>query len=339
MLINGVINVKKERGMTSFGVVSRLRKIFDQKKIGHTGTLDPDAVGVLPVCLGRATHLVETLSRGTKSYEAVLLLGVSTDTQDISGAVLKEQEVTVSVEEVRRAVSSFAGRQLQTPPMYSALKVGGKKLVDLARRGIEVERKAREVEFSEIEILAVDLPRVSFKVTCSHGTYIRTLCSDIGDRLGCGGCMESLIRTRVEEFDIGDALTLDEIRMRVEAGDLSFILPIDHFYRELPAYTLCGESLRIVLNGQPAKTRDLSPYVPGDGSPDQRSWAEKEASSKEEALKSLKAATGSPDQRSWAEMEGQRFRLYTPSGELIGIYRCKGRLSCLEQYYYSPDSR
>ena len=168
-MINGVINVRKEKGMTSFGVVARLRRIFGQKKIGHTGTLDPDAEGVLPVCLGRATRLVETLSRGTKTYEAVLLLGRTTDTQDTSGKILRTGELTADEDQIRRTILSFEGLQMQTPPMYSAVKVNGKKLVDLARRGIEVERKAREVEFSDITVLEIRPPRVSFRVTCTHG--------------------------------------------------------------------------------------------------------------------------------------------------------------------------
>ena len=147
-MVHGVIIVRKEKGMTSFGVVSRMRRIFDQKKIGHTGTLDPDAEGVLPVCLGKATRLVEQLSHGTKTYRAVLLLGTVTDTQDVSGKILETREVNVTEEEVRSVLMGFTGKQMQLPPMYSALKVGGKKLVDLAREGREVERKEREVHGS-----------------------------------------------------------------------------------------------------------------------------------------------------------------------------------------------
>ena len=167
-MVHGVIIVRKEKGMTSFGVVSRMRRIFDQKKIGHTGTLDPDAEGVLPVCLGKATRLVEQLSHGTKTYRAVLLLGTVTDTQDVSGKILETREVNVTEEEVRSVLMGFTGKQMQLPPMYSALKVGGKKLVDLAREGREVERKEREVEFSGIEIHRIELPRVEFSVTCSQ---------------------------------------------------------------------------------------------------------------------------------------------------------------------------
>lgn len=215
-MISGIINVYKERGYTSFDVVAKLRGILKTKKIGHTGTLDPDAEGVLPVCLGKATKVCELLTDKQKEYEAVLLLGRVTDTQDISGTVLKEREVGATEEEVRNAILSFVGNYMQVPPMYSALKVDGKKLCDLARAGVTVERKARQVEIFSIDILEVCLPRVRMRVNCSKGTYIRTLCEDIGEKLGCGGCMESLLRTRVSEFRLQEALTLGEIEKRVE---------------------------------------------------------------------------------------------------------------------------
>ncbi len=257
-MVHGVINVKKEKGMTSFSVVARCRRIFGQKKIGHTGTLDPDAEGVLVVCLGKGTKLVDMLSRGTKTYEAVLMLGCVTDTQDTSGTVLREYEVGVSPEEAEAAVLSFEGPHMQVPPMYSALKVDGKKLVDLARRGIEVERKAREVTFSDIEILETDLPRIRFRVTCSKGAYIRTLCEDIGMKLGCGGCMESLLRTRTGRFEIGEALTLDEISEKVSAGDLSFIMPIDRFFDDYPMVQVPESLDADIKNGNRFELRGLS---------------------------------------------------------------------------------
>ncbi|MBQ6376979.1 MAG: tRNA pseudouridine(55) synthase TruB [Lachnospiraceae bacterium] len=251
--MNGVIIVRKEKGMTSFGVVAAMRRIFSIKKIGHTGTLDPDAEGVLPVCIGRATKLVESLTRGTKTYRADLLLGVVTDTQDTTGTVLYESPVTVSEEEVRDTILSFFGKQKQLPPMYSAVKVNGQKLVDLARRGIEVERKERDVEFLDIRILSVDLPKVTFEVTCSHGSYIRTLCHDIGQKLGCGGAMDALVRTRVGEFAIEDALTLDEIRERKAAEDA--------VHREnVPADT---DDLVIKSDGINAGPEDLSGQAGG----------------------------------------------------------------------------
>lgn len=257
-MVHGVINVRKEKGMTSFSVVARCRRIFGQKKIGHTGTLDPDAEGVLVVCLGKGTKLVDMLSHGTKTYEAVLMLGCVTDTQDTSGTVLREYEVDVSPDEAEAAVLSFEGPQMQVPPMYSALKVDGKKLVDLARRGIEVERKAREVNFSDIEILETDMPRIRFRVTCSKGAYIRTLCEDIGMKLGCGGCMESLLRTRTGRFEIDEALTLDEISEKVSEGDLSFVMPIDRFFDEYPKVQVPESLDADIRNGNRFELRGLS---------------------------------------------------------------------------------
>ena len=196
----GIIVIHKEKGFTSHDVVAKLRGILHMKKIGHTGTLDPDATGVLPVALGKGTKLVDLLTDKEKTYEAVLHLGIDTDTQDMSGTVLEEKPVNVTEEEVRKVLKSFVGEQLQVPPMYSALKVNGKKLYELAREGKTVERKARPVCFYEIEPLEFHLPLVKIRVTCSKGTYIRTLCHDIGEKLGCGGCMESLLRTQVSEF-------------------------------------------------------------------------------------------------------------------------------------------
>ncbi len=215
-MIHGIINVYKEKGFTSFDVVAKARGIFKQKKIGHTGTLDPDAEGVLPLCFGKATKVCELLTEKRKEYKAVMLLGKVTDTQDISGTVLEEHEVKVTEEEVRAAVLSFAGDIMQIPPMYSALKVNGQKLCDLARAGKTVERKARPVTIYEIEILSMELPRVTMRVKCSKGTYIRTLCEDIGAKLSCGACMESLLRTKVSEFYVEDALKLSELEALVK---------------------------------------------------------------------------------------------------------------------------
>ena len=186
-MVNGIINVYKEKGYTSFDVVAKLRGIFHQKKIGHTGTLDPDAQGVLPVCLGKATRVCDLLTDKDKVYKAVLLLGQETDTQDISGQVLNHAEVNVTEQAVYDAISQFIGRQKQVPPMYSALKVNGKKLYELAREGKVIERKARDIEVFDIKVESIDLPEVTMTVHCSKGTYIRTLCNDIGERLGCSG--------------------------------------------------------------------------------------------------------------------------------------------------------
>ena len=230
-MIHGIINVYKEKGFTSHDVVAKLRGIVGQKKIGHTGTLDPDATGVLPVCLGKATKLCDLLTDKNKTYEAVLLLGKTTDTQDITGEVLEEKSTEALTEEkVREAIEGFIGDYEQIPPMYSALKVNGKKLYELAREGKVIERKARLVKILDIQILEIDLPKVRMEVSCSKGTYIRTLCHDIGEKLGCGGCMESLIRTRVSTFRIEDAKTLDEIETLKQEGKLAELLvPIEAF--------------------------------------------------------------------------------------------------------------
>ena len=207
-VISGIINVYKEKGWTSHDVVAKLRRILQQKKIGHTGTLDPEAEGVLPVCLGAGTKLCDLLTDTGKTYRAVLLLGCTTDTQDTTGTVLSSRQVTCSQEEAREAVLSFQGSYDQIPPMYSALKVQGKKLYELARAGVEVERKPRAVTIHEIRIEQMDLPEIVFTVSCSKGTYIRTLCHDIGEKLGCGGAMKALQRIRAGGFRIEESKTL-----------------------------------------------------------------------------------------------------------------------------------
>ena len=202
--MNGIINVYKEKGYTSHDVVAKLRGILHQKKIGHTGTLDPDAEGVLPVCLGKGTKVCELLTDKDKTYVAELLLGVETDTLDTSGRVLARHEVSVSEKEAVAAVESFLGTIQQIPHMYSALKVGGKK---------------------------VKVPVIRFEVTCSKGTYVRSLCRDIGEKLGCGGCMQELLRTRVERFCVEDSLKLEQIQRLAEEGRAEdIVLPVDEMF-------------------------------------------------------------------------------------------------------------
>lgn len=250
-MISGVLNIYKEKGYTSHDVVAKLRGILGQKKIGHTGTLDPDAVGVLPVCLGKATKLCDMLTDKNKTYETVMLLGKVTDTQDTSGATLSEHDTsTVDETAVRTAVLSFVGDYMQIPPMYSALKVNGKKLYELAREGIEIERKARPVQILEIQIRDINLPRVRMEVTCSKGTYIRTLCHDIGTKLGCGACMEELVRTKVSRFDIKDSLTLEQVAQRMNDNRLDeCLVPIDEMFSDYEAVTLKEEFMSFVYNG------------------------------------------------------------------------------------------
>ena len=214
--MNGIINVYKEQGYTSHDVVAKLRGILHMKKIGHTGTLDPDAVGVLPVCIGRATKLCGMITDWGKAYEAVMLLGTRTDTQDVSGTVLEQKEVNVTEVQIMDTINSFVGEYDQIPPMYSALKHNGKKLYELARQGIEVERKARRINISSIHVNELNLEdkvkTVTFTVECSKGTYIRTLCEDIGNKLGCGACMQSLKRTRVGLFGTDTSYTLSQLQ-------------------------------------------------------------------------------------------------------------------------------
>ena len=252
-MMDGIINVYKEKGYTSHDVVAKLRGILRMKKIGHTGTLDPDAEGVLPVCLGKATKLCDLLTDKTKTYQAVLLLGQETDTQDTTGTILAEYPVNVTEEEVREAVESFLGPYMQVPPMYSALKVNGKKLYELARAGKEVEREARPVEILEIRVDSIELPRVTMTVTCSKGTYIRTLCYDIGRKLGCGGCMEHLLRTRVDRFELADSLKLSQIEELRDRGEVeSHVIAVDEVLAGLPAYmAVPGDGDKLVHNGNP----------------------------------------------------------------------------------------
>lgn len=258
-MINGIINVYKEKGFTSHDVVAKLRGIAGQKKIGHTGTLDPDAEGVLPVCFGRATKVCDMLTDKDKTYEAVLLLGKSTDTQDISGTVLEEKEVVGLTEKaVEECILGYIGEYEQLPPMYSALKINGKKLYELAREGKVVERKTRKVFIHDIKIKEICLPRVCMEVHCSKGTYIRTLCHDIGEDLNTGGCMEKLLRTQVGKFKIEDSLRLSEIQKLKEEGNLSEIVtPVDEMFSEYPVVVVKGVLADLAHNGNPLKEKDL----------------------------------------------------------------------------------
>ncbi len=262
-LITGIINVKKERGFTSNDVVAKLRGIVHQRKIGHTGTLDPDATGVLPVCLGPATRICDMLKDEDKSYRTVMLLGKVTDTQDISGEVLQESEVTCAEAQVLEAIRSFVGPYDQIPPMYSAKKVGGKKLYELARAGIEIERKSCAVTIHDIIVEKVELPRVTMTVRCSRGTYIRTLCHDIGANLGCGATMESLERLNVGPFGIDEAVTLGEIEQLVKEDRLNeVLLPIDRVFMDLPAVRTADEvGNKRLMNGNPLNKQQIVPVA------------------------------------------------------------------------------
>lgn len=250
-MINGIINVYKEKGFTSFDVVAKMRGIFHQKKIGHTGTLDPDAEGVLPVCLGKATKVCDLLTDKDKEYKAVLLLGQETDTQDISGEILNTASVEVTKEQVKEVINSFVGIYEQVPPMYSALKVNGQKLCDLARKGITVERKSRQVRIYNIEIISINLPEVEMVVHCSKGTYIRTLCDDIGKKLGCFGCMKSLLRTKVSQFTLEHAYKLEELQQLSQnpQEEWEFLSPIDMVFEQYPSVVAKEEAQKRIQNG------------------------------------------------------------------------------------------
>jgi len=266
-MLNGIINVYKEKGFTSHDVVAKLRGILHQKKIGHTGTLDPDAEGVLPVCLGKATKLCDMLTDKDKTYEAVLLLGTETDTQDVTGKTLSQYQgdfTAFSREHIIETIESFIGAYHQIPPMYSALKVNGKKLYELAREGKEIERQPRLVYIHNIVINKIDLPKVSITVECSKGTYIRTLCHDIGKVLGCGGCMDSLIRTKAGRFSIKESLTLDQIAEAKESLR-DYIFPIDAMFEIYPDFIVAEEFNKLLYNGNkiPLKDMDASDITNG----------------------------------------------------------------------------
>lgn len=250
--MDGILVIRKEKGYTSHDVVAKLRGILHMKKIGHTGTLDPDAQGVLPVALGKATRLCEMLTDKEKTYEALLHLGIETDTQDMTGTVLSEREAAVTEEEIRTVIQSFLGDQMQVPPMYSALKVNGRKLYEIAREGKEVHREARPVHFFSFDIREIRLPFVRFSVTCSKGTYIRTLCHDIGRALGCGGCMEELVRTKSGRFSIEESVTLSQVQQAAENGTVSeMVVGIEEILSEYPRILCTGEGDRLLLNGNP----------------------------------------------------------------------------------------
>ncbi len=253
-MIDGVLNIYKEPGYTSHDVVAKMRGILHQKKIGHMGTLDPNAVGVLPVCLGKATKLCSILSEKDKSYDCTLLLGLQTDTQDIDGEVINradpEKLESLDPEDIVNAIKSFIGDYAQIPPMYSAIKINGEKLYEKARRGEVVERKAREVKIIDIVITGIEPPRVNFRVTCSKGTYVRTLCNDIGEKLGVYGCMEKLCRTMVDRFDVKNAITLDEIEKFRDDGSLSnYLYPVDEMLDKYSKCIVSAEAEKLVKNG------------------------------------------------------------------------------------------
>lgn len=258
--MDGILNVYKEEGYTSHDVVAKLRGILHQRKIGHTGTLDPAAVGVLPVCLGNATKVAGMLTDTDKAYRARMRLGVETDTQDMTGNVLDTREVSVSEEDVEAAVRSMVGDSLQIPPMYSAIKVNGRRLYSLAREGIEVEREPRRIRISDITIDGINLPFVDMTVSCSKGTYIRTLCHDIGLKLGCKAAMEKLMRIRSGMFSYSGSFTLGQIEQAARDGSIAdMLLPVEAVFASYPAYLCSAEKDRLLVNGGTLGMADLTP--------------------------------------------------------------------------------
>lgn len=247
--LSGIVNVYKDSGMTSHDVVYKIRKISGIKKVGHTGTLDPDAQGVLPVCIGKATKAADMLAFADKRYTATLRLGITTDTQDLSGKVLRQKSVEASDADIAETINEFKGEIYQIPPMYSAVKVGGKKLYTLARQGVEVERRPRKINVYEIAVLGRNGNDLELDVKCSKGTYIRTLCHDIGERLGCGGCMARLVRTQTACFTIDNAVKLDKIE---RDGIEKYLIPTDRMF-DYDKITVSGDDEKGVLNGQSIK--------------------------------------------------------------------------------------
>lgn len=249
---NGVIILNKPRGSSSHRMVSIVRRALNMKKVGHTGTLDPGATGVLPILVGTATRASDLLTAQDKRYRATILLGIVTDTLDTDGEIIAENPVTAAESDIRRAVSCFIGNIEQLPPMYSAVQVGGQRLYHLARQGIEIERKPRSVTIYSIEILSIDIPRVTIDVHCSKGTYIRTLAADIGDKLGCGACIEALMRTQSGDFLIENSITPEQLSALSEKGETeSVIIPTDKLFPDYEAVQLDKKRADRVKNGVP----------------------------------------------------------------------------------------
>ena len=245
--MNGIVIVDKPQGWTSQDVTARLRRVFNTRRIGHGGTLDPMATGVLPVFVDRATRGVEFFEHAEKTYETTLRLGLTTDTEDTSGIVLQEQKVSVSKEEFLGILPQFRGEIQQIPPMYSALKVDGQKLCDLARKGKTVERKPRPITIYELECLEFSGNTARLRVRCSKGTYIRTLCKDIGEALGCGGCMAALRRISAGEYTIEEAVPLEEL-LASETPE-TYLRPVDSMFRQYPSVTLTEKQTLRCRNG------------------------------------------------------------------------------------------
>lgn len=258
--MDGYINLLKPIGPSSFQAVREVRRILGEKKVGHTGTLDPGAAGVLPLCIGKATKAIPYMNDDLKSYRAEITFGITTDTQDIYGTILRERRMELEAEDTEQLLRSFRGKNVQVPPMFSALKFHGRKLYELAREGVEVERKPREISIERIELVEMTAPnKALFDVRCSKGTYIRTLCHDIGEKAGCGAVMSYLVRTSSGEFHMDSAVTLEEIAKARYSGCIgSILLPVDHALFYLDKAELEEDSKKYALNGNPLKQHNMT---------------------------------------------------------------------------------
>lgn len=304
-MLNGIINVYKEVGFTSRDAVSKLTGILRQRKIGHTGTLDPAAEGVLPMCIGKATKLCELLTDHRKQYIAEIKFGIATDTEDVTGEIIEETsfsndwyEEKLTEDNLSKVISGFIGRQLQTPPMYSAKRVGGKRLYELAREGKVIERKPCEITIYSIEIKNIDVSRreATIVVDCSKGTYIRTLCKDIGDELGCKAAMKSLIRTKTGDFLLENSYKLDEIEKLVKENRVSeIIIPIEDVFKNLQRVDVSGYAGILLENGGIIKADAVKPDI--------------------EALE---------------PKNGEKFRMYNDEGEFKAVYSYNGDINAFK---------
>ena len=312
--MNGVINIYKEKGYTSFHVVYIIRKLTGEQKVGHTGTLDPDVTGVLPVCIGKATKLVGQLTDTDKTYRCVMAFGMRTDTQDISGKAVESipeedvREKIISLAEnsdpasfISDTIRSFTGETEQIPPMFSALKIDGMKLVNAARKGVEVERQPRKVMIYSIEDIEVDesLLSAGFTVCCSKGTYVRTLCEDIGKKIGIPACMASLERTKAAGLDISTAVTLEDVEQAGEKGKLEeLIIPADRFLSEYISVTVTDDAVNRLIYGNYLFRKDIDP-------------------DEYDKIKPF-------------DHDGRIFRVYDRKGQFYALYRADKKAGCIK---------